>query len=64
MKISMLMTSLIVAMSAINLAACDSSDTAKQKANDMMQQSNEVIESPKDLKDSKSDAENPTPPTE
>ena len=64
MKISMLMTSLIVAMSAINLTACDSSDTAKQKANDMMQQSNEVIESPEDLKDSKSDAENPTPPTE
>ena len=57
MKISMILTSLIVAMSAMSLTACDYAANPEQKTSDMMEKAEE-------MKDEATDAVQPTPPPE
>jgi len=59
MKISMILTSLVVAMSAANLTGCD--NTGKT---DVVDQSPDVIEKVEEMKEETTDTIQPVPPAE
>ncbi|MEH6457760.1 MAG: hypothetical protein V7749_15635 [Cocleimonas sp.] len=59
MKISMILTSLVVAMSAVNLTGCD--NTGKT---DVVDQSPDVIEKVEEMKEETTDTIQPVPPAE
>ncbi len=59
MKISMILTSLVVAMSAMNLTACDYAGET-----DVTKQSPEAIEKVEEMKNEATDVIKPAAPTE
>lgn len=62
MKISMILTSLVVAMSAASLNGCDNDVKPAQKSTDSIEQAPEVVEKAEDLKKEATDPIKPVPP--
>ena len=62
MKISMIFTSLVVAMSAMSLTACDYKSDSEKKTSYKMEQSSDMIEKSDDMKKEETEAMQPVPP--